>query len=148
VEALLGAAAPGLVSNRTAQPPALTIVGPHVLPYDAAGVGRTTVPIAVTERLKTCPPRAAVALGLDRRFKPLSEFTYTSRSSGVGVAVGVAVGVGVAVSATVGGAVGRGVFVGAAVGNGVTVAVGRGVLVAAATTAEGAVVGALVGGAD
>jgi hypothetical protein len=89
---------------------------------------------------------AAVELGSDRRFKPSSEFTYTSRVAGVGVAVGVAVGAGV--SAIAGVAVGGGVLVGVLVGNGVAVAAGRAVLVATAAMAVGTLVGAPVGGPD
>jgi hypothetical protein len=88
----------------------------------------------------------AAELGSARRFKPLSEFTYTSREAGVGVAVGVAVGAEVAVSTGVGVAVGASVLVGAVVGCEIAVAVGGGVLVGTAATRVGAEVAVLVTG--
>jgi hypothetical protein len=80
----------------------------------------------------------AVELGSDRRFKPLSEFTYTSRVAGAAVAVDAGVGVSAIVDVAVGDvavgdvAVGGGVLVGVAVGCDVTVAAGRAVFVATA----------------
>jgi hypothetical protein len=118
----------------------------HATPRASGGLA---APIAV-KRVPFASVRKSVAveLGSDRRFKPSSEFTYTSRVAGVGVAVGVAVGAGVGVSAIVGIAVGGGVLVGVLVDNGVAVAAGRAVLVATAAMAVGTLVGAPVGGPD
>ena len=147
----MGAAATGCESIKNcaaAQPDCSSSVLTfcHAMPRASGGLA---APMAVS-RVPVANVRSTVAveLGSARRFKPSSEFTYTTRMAGVGVAVGVAVGAGVAVSTTVGVAVGEGVLVGAAVGASVDVAAGRAVLVAAIATAVGAVVGALVGSGD
>src|SRR5512143_514355 len=142
----VGAAATGFASIKNCaatQPawPSVVCTFCQVIPFASGGLA---APIAVSSvPVARVRSNVAVELGSDRRFKPFSAFTYTSRVVKVGVALGVAVGAGVEVSAIVDVALGvvtvvGCVLVGVAVGCAVAVAAGRAVLVATVAMTAGA----------